>query len=214
MTVYALLCVVVMMCSSVLQTHAAASAAAISAPHDLFESALVQLESNEIDSAYSLLQNLPESDPHFALALTELQKIHFKRAEWSKFFAYAQYYRKKTLPLTRSSGSRIQVRMLTLEALALAKHCRWDEATALLEQSKSISARVPGSLTPADLAELDHALVNLKLMQGFPEGQRTRSKSDVSPVLFTGVQYWRTQASTSLPHPRYLRADVKSRCAL
>jgi hypothetical protein len=196
--------------ASLLSTAVSTPAFALQAPAGNLQKALVLLSKEKIQEAYALLEKVSPDDPSFTLATVELQKIHYRTEDWQKFFAYALFYRKGVLTSREQAVQHFQARMISLEALALSKHCQWKEASDLIHSV--IQSDIPMSDT--DKSELQETLAYLKLQKGFAEIARARESSSKPSPFFNSSSYWNLshEQMMRLPHPKHLRVVVKSRC--
>ena len=176
-----------------------------------FRQALAQLDNGDYRRAYRTLEEMERGDSNFVAGLVELQKIHYRRQQWDKFFAYALYYRqgvaaggKNALPL--------HARMISLEVMALAKHCYWDKGRQILQWARKRQS----GLEAASRRELREAGEYLELHRQYPgrEVSRRESREETSSPLFSTTQEWRIgeKQLAHIPHPRTLSLRLRSGC--
>lgn len=173
-----------------------------------FQAALIAIDSGDRHGAYKLLENIPSSDPDFASAVGEIQKLHYRHQDWRKFFAYAQFYRLKYLS---EEARPVSGRLIALEAMALAKHCRWSNADGILAWAQSQRRR----MTQDDWSEVEAAGHFVDLQRKVP-GAATAAHEDQKKVAaaFTREQAWKIEAKAlaAIGHPKVLSVNVKSEC--
>ncbi len=157
------------------------------------------------DTDYQRLANVRADNPGFVEALVELQKIHYRAQDWQKFFAYAMFYRKKIIAQTGSLNSRL----ISLELMALSKHCRQPEAQ-LIGTGALAFAREHG----LDVSEIETTLVHLHLTGLYPNTLKGKENTSRPPAVLAGELYWKIPAEELrlISEPSQLRAIVQSRC--
>lgn len=172
-----------------------------------FEEALALLDRAATREAYSMLESVAPEDADFADALVELQKLHYRRQDWGKFFAYAQFYRVKLV-----SGTRLPVRarMISLEAMALAKHCRWATAESVLNWGLAQKDR----MSREEHGELVAAREYMRLHNQFPKAALANEDQVKLPGAFSTEQAWKLEGKQllAIAHPRSLSVKLKSEC--
>jgi hypothetical protein len=169
---------------------------------------LLAIEKGSIREAYEKLESIPSGHKDFSDALVELQKIHYRRQDWGKFFAYAQFYRVKTA--MTDSTAPLKARMISLEAMALAKHCLWEKADEILNWGIAQKDR----LDDANSKELLAAREYLRLHNQFPKSALAREDTRKLPSVFSTEQAWTLQAKAlrTFSHPKALTVRLKSEC--
>ena len=174
-----------------------------------FEDALVLLDRGAAREAYATLEGIPESDAEFADALVELQKLHYRRQDWNKFFAYAQFYRIKAVS-GEAARRPLRARMISLEAMALAKHCRWSTAEEVLAWGIGQKDRMGRE----EHDELVKAREYLRLHNQFPKSALASEDQTKLPGAFSTEQAWKLQGKmlASISHPKSLSVKLKSEC--
>lgn len=146
------------------------------------------------------LAALSSQDSNYRLSIEELMKFHYARAEWSKFFAYAQYYRKNFSPDSQS-------RVALLEPLALLRHCQYEILMPLVSSMRKKHPRWS--------QELDQvmALANTRF-----DGKATSSPEGGALKLHAeGRTLWKTDADIidrkrDKIHPRHISIKVANKC--
>lgn len=173
-----------------------------------FSHALSELSENHIDKGYQELEAIGPGDPDFVDALVELQKLNFRRGDWQKFFGYALYYRKNVLGA--AIGPNFRGRLISLELLALAKHCLFDEARAIGESALSFAR----SRQLEDAAEIERTMSHLALTRQSPATLRAREQLTRPAPVFTSELLWQISPRQlqAVDHPRDLRVLVAGRC--
>jgi hypothetical protein len=176
-----------------------------------FVAALKDLQSGKIKDAQEKLLQIKVSDPIYLDALTELQKIRFKKGEWQTFFGNALYYRKKFLSDKDVPSTFFRARLLSLESVALAKHCQWDMSRALAKASIDLGYSMSNPVAN-DLSELRQALYYIELSHEF----QAPAKLQATPAngFFSSTVLWkvRGQSVAKVQNPDLLRIRVENRC--
>lgn len=98
------------------------------------ENALNALSQNDLKKAYGTLESVDSDTLAYRMAYLEMQKIHYRLQDWDRFFGFAQFYRKKLLP------QFFQPELISLEALALTKHCQYDASIRVIEFAKELTS--------------------------------------------------------------------------
>lgn len=174
-----------------------------------FQQALVFLNAGQIDEGYSSLDAVGADDAEFVPALVEMQKVHYRRGEWQKFFAFAQFYRKKLLKDEQLTRRNFNERLFSLEIMALAKHCLWNEARGVgqrgLELARAVGARGD---------EIAETMAQYRLIEEFPKAIAGKEDSRRPAPVFSKELLWPVSGRQFelIDHPRKLRLVVKSRC--
>lgn len=88
---------------------------------------------NLLNDSQRILQSVNVETSAFRSAYLEVQKIHYRREAWDYFFGYATFYRKNLMQ------AFFLPELLTLEALALTKHCQFDAASRAIFLGQEIS---------------------------------------------------------------------------
>lgn len=163
-----------------------------------------------LPSAYHELEAIESHDARFVDALVELQKKHYQTQDWQRFFGYAAFYRKQLSSSANVAGSSFRARLLSLEVMALAKHCLWNEAreigTSALALGKSLKVK--------ELGELEDALTHVELAHSFPAAIEGKADERRPAPVFSDALLWRLRPSAMerVSHPKVLRKIVASRC--
>lgn len=155
---------------------------------------------------YSELIQIDSDSPQFWQAFVELQKHHYSHQMWDRFFAYALFYRAH-LEHDLSRGVRdtpVIKRLISLEALALAKHCYFKEAYSFMdafEQGK-LDEEIEATRTHVQLQEQLASLYTAK-----KDGTRPRA-------WFNKKLLWKVPNDVvlKLDNPKNLRRVVPSQC--
>lgn len=90
-------------------------------------------EKGNLDVADDLFSETPTGSSEFRVAFRESQKVLYKKAAWDRFFGAATFYRK-------NMNLFFEPEALSLEILALIKHCQFDVAAKLIQTEKSLVA--------------------------------------------------------------------------
>lgn len=179
----------------------------------VYVEALIKLHRGKVSSAYDEFETVSRKNDDFLLSLVELQKLHYKQQEWSKFFAYSVFYRKVYLNDSAQWKDNFKARVFTLEALALGKHCLWDQAYFILSQGIEIAKQ----LNSPDLEELEHALIFFPSLKSYTHPSlKAQENKHIPTAFFRDTNYWpidfKNNLLNQIPHPRVLRLKVESRC--
>lgn len=167
-------------------------------------------EEGQEPAAYQLWDSMSPEDPEYPDALTELQKIHYRRQEWQKFFGYARFYREKVLRSDEGLKTKLRARLISLEAMALAKHCQWGPSRDLID----IALKLPQISSLSDRSELDEVRSYLELHHAYPHSNEAAGQPDKPRTLFTARVFWSltSEQVARLSHPKNLRVVVENRC--
>ena len=97
---------------------------------------------SNLGSARSQFEKLHYGDRYFVPALLEIQKINYLKGDWNRFFGLAKYYRARLLSSYSLSKEHFKEDFLTLEILALAQHCRFEEARKISKWSLQMANKM------------------------------------------------------------------------
>ena len=174
--------------------------------------ALFYLEKGWTRAAISELEKVEPDDPTFLNALMELQKLHYRRQEWAKFFGYAVYYRTYFLNTPPGPQKNFRARLFSLEVLALAKHCLWNEAQDLAHSA--IALAKTAEPPEAEDTEIEEIPTYLQLLQTFPELITATANPDLPDPVFRLGSYWPLSQKMfpQIRNPKVLRLTVQSKC--
>jgi hypothetical protein len=153
------------------------------------------LELSDQDTKLKVFEKVSTSDNNFKIALEESIKILYLKGDWSKFFSYAQYYRKSFKP-------RID-RVALLEALALLRHCQYEILESLSTQLLAMKPEWSKEL--AQIQALAHTRFSGK----------ASSKKNASAFKEHAIGHtlWKTETQNVKNfHPRLLRVKVENQC--
>ncbi len=177
-----------------------------------FVAAMQSLQAGKIDEGEAQLLKIRTTDPLFLEALTELQKIRFQRGDWEAFFGNALYYRKAFLSNHDQLQAGFRARLLSLESVALAKHCQWDQARALAKASIDLGYSLPAP-NAHELSELRETLYYIELSHKFPL-LPVKPPGEEPSAFFSSSFYWkvRDQSIARIRNPDLLRVKVADRC--
>ena len=160
-------------------------------------------QQGRLGPARSCFEKLNYGAGDFAPALLEIQKINYTEKDWTRFFGLAVYYRGKLLATKEMAAKNFHQEMLALELLALLRHCRFEEALAVLEWGLRAAAEAK-----KDSSKIQKAADFLKLKERV--GDRPRPWTDWE----RRARLWpvQTEQIISLDNPKRARARVKSKC--
>jgi hypothetical protein len=176
----------------------------------LQSSSLLAGESEVFDERYKRLESISTESPKFISALVELQKIHYQKGIWDKFFAYAVFYRNRSLDSEEKWKSNFNSQLISLEVLGLAKHCHWQAGYQIAQQGIMIAKKV----APPQSIEIENALVFYPALKSFEEIRGKQQTKEVPDSLFREMNYWKIKndAIRWVPHPRVLKFSIENRC--
>lgn len=163
--------------------------------------------------SYEELDAIAVDAPGYRSAFLEMQKIHYGKKEWDKFFGYATYYRKHLM----TSGNLEQTHSLLLEALALTKHCHYSTAQIILDQARAQAiAQLPAQTSMMSQINAVQDLLDLQARLG----GYVRTAAMAPPLeAFSVESHWRIDqerrnsvVEKAVKNPRALRVLVKDLC--
>lgn len=96
-----------------------------------FQKGVKFFQKNQLKKALNLFEQINHQDKNFILALLEIQKIHYINKDWDQFFGRAFYYRNMLLSSKALAQKNFHQDLLTLEILALLRHCQFFPANQL-----------------------------------------------------------------------------------
>lgn len=159
------------------------------------------------DDAYTAFDSIAPETAAYPAAFAELQKIHYRRGEWSKFFGFAAFYRRRLIESYRNPD------LLLLESLALTKHCHFDTAAKILDLAR-------GMATNADSRARVEATAALLFLQSKLPGNVATEAVRKKPQAFASVNQWKVSGvrkqdtlDSAVRNPRALRVYVANACA-
>ncbi len=94
---------------------------------DLSRQATLLLQQGKQDEALSVLQTIHGSPQSESWALSQAVKVFYSKQRWPRFFGLSSYVRTQYSALGLADDVRL------LEILALLRHCRNDDAIALVK---------------------------------------------------------------------------------
>lgn len=158
---------------------------------------------NELSEAREWLEKLNYEEEGFLFALLEIQKINYIEKDWDRFFGLASYYRKKLLYSPEMATKNFKQEMLTLEILALIRHCRYPEASQVIEWSLALAENIKKS---SSKIKKTIYFLKLKTQTGDEKVKRTDWEKQINlwPVDPKNIN--------RLDNPKYLRMKVDSKC--
>lgn len=175
------------------------------------EEGLQLIERGSMHDAYVKLESIPAGDADFADAMVELQKMHYRNQDWGKFFAYAQYYRAQFQSSDDSGRMPFRARMISLEVMALAKHCIWGTAGEILNWGILQKNR----MNEEEYSELQATREFIRLHNKFPRSDlATEDSGKIPSGVFSSDQAWKlkSKALLDISHPKRLTVRLKSEC--
>lgn len=172
--------------------------------------ALELLQKNKDQEAAEILETIPMESTEFIDALTELEKIYYRRENWQRFFSYATFYRKHFLSDENRTRTFFNSNLLALEVLALSRHCLWDAAQKIALSSLNSAKKLDIPSTES----LKKAIDFLGLQHTFPEAHPGKEDRHRPKAIFSKELIWELQPGQILQvaHPKFLRIRVESRC--
>ena len=182
----------------------------LSYAESLYHQATAELDNGNYLNAYNLLETIPATDSNFEKAVAILQRHFYRSEQWQKFFAYAKFYRQRLLSHTQNI--HFDANLISLESIALAKHCYWQEASSIINWSLEHAKIEPRAVKLLNEAK---AIIDLQKDFSLKELEAKEDQKTISPV-FTETQTWKLESAqlANISHPRLLRVKLRSRCAL
>ena len=156
--------------------------------------------------ARARFEQLNYGDNHFIPALLEIQKINYINQDWDRFFGLAVYYRTVLLSAYPRVVKNFHQDLLTMEILALLRHCRFEDSRKIINWSLRLARDIQ-----KDSSRIKEAVrfFNLKTLVG----DRTADKKDSSGWK-NQLYFWPLSHSQlfMLDNPKNLKVRVKSQC--
>lgn len=176
---------------------------------DLYEEAIHHLSLNHLDRAHELLEKVEVGSKAFVPALEEIQKIHFIRKEWEKFFAYATFYRKALLSKKAEAQKNFSSRILSLELMGLARFCHWAVAERLAQASVEFAEELG-----LDSSELKRTQSIMQLSRWVTTHNQKQQVHSMPGNFFSNRLFWKIEdhSISQVRHPRVLKMKVKNLC--
>jgi hypothetical protein len=174
------------------------------------------LQQGKKDLATQEFELVKARDPEFLNSLMEIQKLHYSTQAWDRFFAYAVFYRHrflKTTEPTEKLRSNFRGRLIALEALALGKHCLWDEARSVARYGIELAKKLQIAESQ-EVQEIQDALAQIELLHEFPKARKARPGEEVIQPAFSLENYWpiRQRSLDAIQDPSLLRFKLKGKC--
>lgn len=139
----------------------------------------------------------------FLSVLFEEQKTLYKKGDWDRFFSNALFYRYHFL-LTKEKREKYFIEeMITLEILAYAKNCQWEEVGSIIKGVNEFSSE-------ADQKKMEILKAKINLLKAVP-----LTKIDEKPVVESNKVLWalETNKITQIKHPKEIIVKVENKCA-
>ncbi len=169
-------------------------------------------KAGDYEAALSIFEKVSKDDPTFVRALGEIEKIHYRRRDWNRFFAYAFYYQERFVGRPGMREGEFSAPTLALEVLALVRHCYKQKAIEKLTTAYRLASTMGVGSTP----ELALARSYLELAKILPKTMDPVTDTRHLPRgAFQKTLLWnldRKSAIDRIDHPRVLRIEVKNRC--
>ena len=171
-----------------------------------YEEGLKSFRRGKLKLARVNFESINRGEADFVPALIELQKINYKENKWDRFFGLALYYRNLLLSAPAVAKSHFRQTPLSLEILALIRHCRFKES----QQIKKWSLKMAQSIN-TDSSQLKKTADFFKLKNLV--GDRKQRKS-VKSLVKESINLWplEKQELNRVDNPKNLRVRVKSQC--
>ena len=171
-----------------------------------YHQGLTFLKNGDKASAMTQFNGVPHGTIYFVKAINELSKLYFKENNWGKFFGHTFYYRNYLL--SNKTQSNFNENILSLEALALAKHCRYKEANSLIFNSLTLAKKI--GRTGAKLLKVKD---QIKLLQEFDLLDKVSKKKKISNLQKLKFRWQlKEKILLKLKSPKDLHLDIKSQC--
>lgn len=183
---------------------------ALSAQNSPYVQGLLELKEHHLDKALNRFDEVTLESSEFVPSLLEAQRILYQKQEWEKFFGRAIFYRNRFLNSGSIEKQNFREELIALEAMALIRFCRWDDAAAVLKQGVKMSK----SLGTSGEGWLDQAQSFLSAFKNYPDIKSTQRDVQNPSSVFNTTQYWAVSKDLlkHVSHPRNLRLNVKSLC--
>lgn len=156
-------------------------------------------QSGKLGLAKKNLDQVDVSSRNWVVAAEELQKIHYQTQNWSTFFGYAIFYRNSLTDDKRTV--RFSQRLLTLEVLALARHCHFETAQEIADWAIAEGQRIK---SPTNEIEKAYLLLGFK-----PKTSAETNLGDQNNKINRRVF---NRQVPLLTHPLNLRVKVRNHC--
>lgn len=191
------------------------NAAELTKDQKLLIGGLKAIEENHLELALQNLDAINVNAPEYVQAFGEIQKIQYRNNQWEKFFGYASFYRAKLMQ------ENLDPQLNVLEALALIRHCQFEPAHNVIEQTKALIAnnkKLNDEAKVRAAADIQAAESILELQQNLA-ARVTSDEARKSIKAFSLESAWKVKESTkqdmvksAINNPRALRVYVKNRC--
>lgn len=139
------------------------------------------------------------------------QKRYYKDENWGRLFFNAQFYRKNYLSNTSQIKNNFSMNLLTIEALALGKHCQWQVMDELLSEIQRLEKINSGKSSKSKELRKELALFK-EYTLAKPNKKSDQNKS--SNWKLPKKLRWRLpiNAMASIDRPENAIIKVKNRC--
>lgn len=157
--------------------------------------------------ALQLYSTYDVGSPEFFVAINEIQKTHYRKKNWQRFFAIASYLR---LQWQKKALSSLPIESSALEVLGLARHCLYEHAYKVAEFYMPI---FENNLKNKNI--LQEAIKRVRLKQKYEIENATSNTHKPPSVFIKSISYWKvpSQKITHLKNPKDLRMIVEDQCS-
>ncbi len=162
-------------------------------------------QKGQLTSARNQLETLNYGDAYFVSGLLEIQKINYINNDWDRFFGLAVYYRNVLLSDDKRSSYHFRQEFLTLEALALLRHCRFQDSKKVMNFSLTLAKRIKKD--SSKIKKVNYFLSLDKLL-GIQNQDKNVNWQDQ-------IYYWwplDVSYLKQIDNPKNLRVKVNSQC--
>ena len=162
-------------------------------------------QAGKLNEARGQFEMLNRGDKYFILGLLEIQKINYIKNDWDRFFGLAVYYRNVLLSSHEMFIRNFQQELLTLEVLALIRHCRFYESGQLIKWGMELAEKIK-----KDYSKIKKTIYffNLKTLIG--DQEQNQNKGDWRERIYLWPLY--PNQLRWLDNPKHLRVKVDSQC--
>ena len=162
-------------------------------------------QKGELTAARDQFETLNYGEPDFVSGLMEIQKINYIHKDWDRFFGLAVYYRRVLLSNDKLSVSYFRQDLLTLEILALFRHCRFQDSGKIIKWSLALAKRIK-----KNSSKIKQTKDFLSLSKLFD----TQSQHKTKVKWKNQIYWWPLDISQlkQLGNPKNLRIRMDSQC--
>ena len=166
---------------------------------------ITAFKKGRLSQARRFFEKINRGRKNYAPALLEIQKINYREKKWDRFFGMALYYRSELVSSVSLAKKYFFQEMLALEVLALIRHCKFNTAYQLVEQSLAMGKKA-GKKTE----KIQKAGWFFNLKKWSLENHQKKQKNN----FLKRIQFWplNKQQLQWIDNPKNLRTRVESQC--